>query len=376
MRVGHVSFYYWPISGGQEVYIANLNRVLERHGHTATVYQPLRAGARSAPSIVATPNPAVLVKLLDRLELWPWQWHVFTRMLAVTQQRRLRREDVLICHYAVHSPALRAMRRKTIVLSHGIEWNRANPTRETRLREAIARRAFARFTTVANDTEYLRHFGLDVAPGTRFFEEVAPGRWFIPNCVDTEVFAPRPATAAFDGRAVVLVPRPITKDRGVDLALRAFRQVSERHPDLFLYVVGGPLWGRHYEHCRWLAGDLGIRERVVFMGAVDHDAMPALYASARVALVPTLRREGTSLSALESMACGTPTVSTNVEGLKDLPTVHAAPEAGDVAEKLLATLRQPDAVAERQLAAVRATFNLRNWERAWLEVIAAVAGRC
>ena len=374
MRVGHLSFFYWPVVGGQEIYIANLNRMLRAHGHTTRVYQPSKPGVAREKSVVAVPDPPAVARVLGHLGLWHWQWHTFTWLLALTRGKQLREEDLLISHYAVHSPALRRLQSRTIVLSHGVEWSREKPTVETRWRETIARWAFRRFTTVANDTEYLRHFGVQVDPGTHFFEEVAPGKWFIPNCVDTTVFHPRQGSNEFGERRAIMVPRVITKDRGIDIAIRAFKLVCSQDDRLALYVVGGPKEGRHYEYCLGLAESLGLRDRVVFYGPVSHGRMPRLYNSAAVTLIPTLRREGTSLSALESMACGTATVSTNVEGLKDLPTIQADPVPHALAGKLRDTLSRCPEIGRDQAARVRETFNTRNWERAWLRVISAVTG--
>ena len=101
--------------------------------------------------------------------------------------------------------------------------------------------------------------------------------------------------------------------------------------------------------------------------------MPDYYSSALVTLIPTLRREGTSLSALESMACGIATVSTNVAGLADLPTVQCEPNETAVAQALQDTLRKRTEIGLSQQATVRRIFNIENWAHAWLEVIRSVA---
>jgi glycosyltransferase involved in cell wall biosynthesis len=93
------------------------------------------------------------------------------------------------------------------------------------------------------------------------------------------------------------------------------------------------------------------------------------YNSAIMTLIPSLRREGTSLSALESMACGTPVVSTNVGGLVDLPTLQTEPIAEDLADKMVYLINNYDEFKTTQMKAVTINFNLENWEKAWLSVI-------
>ena len=100
----------------------------------------------------------------------------------------MRREDVLISHYALHALPVWKLKNKIIVLSHGIEWYPNEKTFNTYLKEKLYKKALDRFTTVANDTNYFRHFGIDIKPGEKFFEEVAPNKWFIPNAVDTSLF--------------------------------------------------------------------------------------------------------------------------------------------------------------------------------------------
>ena len=67
-------------------------------------------------------------------------------------------------------------------------------------------------------------------------------------------------------------------------------------------------------HLQELASDLGIGERVCFLGAVDHEQLPLYYNAADVCVVPSYY-ESFGLVALEAMACGTPVVASRVGGL-------------------------------------------------------------
>ncbi len=103
--------------------------------------------------------------------------------------------------------------------------------------------------------------------------------------------------------------------KGVDILLGAAAQV-ESESDCFVLIVGGDesTPEGEMEHLRDLASQLGIADRVSFMGAVDHERLPLFYNAADVCVVPSFY-ESFGLVALEAMACGTPVVASRVGGL-------------------------------------------------------------
>jgi glycosyltransferase involved in cell wall biosynthesis len=116
----------------------------------------------------------------------------------------------------------------------------------------------------------------------------------------------------------------------------------------------------------------GLEDIVSFHTEVPNADMPKYYSSAYMTLIPTRGVEGTSLSALESMACGTPTVCTNVGGLPDLPAVLVSPAPQSIADGILATAADHDLIAARQQQKVHKVYNSENWGNAWLDIISQV----
>lgn len=135
------------------------------------------------------------------------------------------------------------------------------------------------------------------------------------NGVDSEKFRPRDRAACrtalglpVDASVLVsvgfLVPR-----KGHDLTLRALACLAEpRRP--FLVIAGD---GPEEESLRALSDELGLGERVRFLGAVSHDELPEVFSAADVSVLAS-SREGWPNVLLESMACGTPVVATSVHG--------------------------------------------------------------
>lgn len=112
-------------------------------------------------------------------------------------------------------------------------------------------------------------------------------------------------------------------------------------PDVQLWIAGtGPDRAKLEE----LARTLAVQERVRFLGALPQSELKRYYGGAD-ALVLASSREGWANVLLESMACGTPVIASNVWGT---PEVVAAPEAG-----VLMSERTPAGVADalRQLRA-------------------------
>ncbi len=367
MRIGQITYCYRPIRGGQEVYVENLRRVFHRAGHRNRVYQPnWGEQGEDTQTFPRIPKLGYFI---------PWiNYYTFNAVVRALGMRSLREDDVIIAHYAFFSRPVWELAHRVIVLSHGVEWYPDSRHWNDRVRERVARRAFDRFTTVANDTHYFRHMGMDIPPAERFFEEIAPGKWFIPNCVDTGVYKPRETPRHLRERRYILLPRQLSPDRGIDLAIDAFALLARDNPKLELVIAGGPMGTSYHRECLAQVSARELEGRVEFTGYVPNADMPGYYAGAQVTLVPTRRREGTSLSALESMACGTPTVSTDVVGLRDLPTLKAATDAGDLADKMVYAMKKGDRVARAQRQAVGETFNAHNWAKAWLRVVEEKTG--
>jgi len=365
----HVSQHYRPIGGGQEVYIENLSRVMSGAGWDNRVIQPYRGvTAPDTATVPRIPGMARVFPVFDELQ--------FACFAAACRVSLLNRADVILCHYASTAALIARIprwRRKTIVLSHGVEWNVDRMNVSDRLRESNARRLFGTVTTVANDTDYLRRMGMNAAPRDRLFSELSPGVWFVPNCVNTVQFSINPVPDVLDpGKPTILVPRQICLDRGIHLAIEAFASLVVRWPGARLIIIGQASEPCYYKRCCALAASLGLGNQIEFRTPVSNGEMPRLYASADVTLIPTLRREGTSLSALESMACGVPVVATDVAGLCDLPAFLCRPVASALADGLDAVLLSRNDEARRQRRAVCEQYSIEAWAVSWLRVLTSV----
>jgi D-inositol-3-phosphate glycosyltransferase len=142
--------------------------------------------------------------------------------------------------------------------------------------------------------------------------------------VDLDVFRPMPKALARrlvghpDDRLFVFVGR-LEPLKGGDVLLRALAQVTAlgRHPAARLLVLGEDSEsGADGEQARLrrLTAELGLAERVEFLGRVPQSRLATYYAAADACLVPSYS-ESFGLVGLEAQACGTAVIGSNLPGL-------------------------------------------------------------
>lgn len=110
--------------------------------------------------------------------------------------------------------------------------------------------------------------------------------------------------------------------KGLDLTLRAFAQVLQRHPEAELQLVGGGAEGRRL---RELAESLGITSKVKFLGFISQAQLKDILDASHLYLHPSRtgadgNREGVPNAMLEAMATGIPVVATRHGGIPEAVT--------------------------------------------------------
>jgi glycosyltransferase involved in cell wall biosynthesis len=108
------------------------------------------------------------------------------------------------------------------------------------------------------------------------------------------------------------------------LLVRAFARLAASRPDVYLLIAGD---GRLAGAVEGLAGDLGVGDRLRWVGSVDRRALAEIYAASDV-LACTSAFEAGPRVVFEALACGTPFVSFDVGQIAGLRALE--PEAGIV----------------------------------------------
>lgn len=118
----------------------------------------------------------------------------------------------------------------------------------------------------------------------------------------------------FGDRLIVSVGR-LVYYKGFEYLIRAMPRV----PGKLLIVGEGPLRGK----LSALASELGVAERVVFLGKIDHQRLVACYHAAQVfVLASTARSEAFGIAQIEAMAAGLPVVNTNLDSGVPFVSLH------------------------------------------------------
>jgi D-inositol-3-phosphate glycosyltransferase len=105
--------------------------------------------------------------------------------------------------------------------------------------------------------------------------------------------------------------------KGIDRLFLAMTNLRHRK-NLQLVVIGGDGdQSSEFQRLHGMSSELGIQEAVSFVGRVDQKSLPVYYSAADILVVPS-HYESFGLVGLESLACGTPVVSTRVGVLEDI----------------------------------------------------------
>jgi glycosyltransferase involved in cell wall biosynthesis len=104
------------------------------------------------------------------------------------------------------------------------------------------------------------------------------------------------------------------KRYGPDILLHAFRIALDKCPFLFLTMAGE---GKMTQRLKKMAMELGINDKVEFIGFIDNSEIPRVLSGHDILVMPS-RREGFGVTALEAAASGLPTIATNVGGIPEV----------------------------------------------------------
>jgi phosphatidylinositol alpha-mannosyltransferase len=349
LRIAQVTEYYYPHLGGICEHVHFLAREARLRGHHVDIITSNLAGAEETPDVIRVGRsvPVYGNGSLARITVG--------RGLRRQVRTVLRQGEYDIVH--VHSPLAPLLPLLAVDEADAPVVGTFHTYFEGSVAYRFGRRYFQ---------QRMSRLAAAVAVSPTVVE--AHGRYFdtdwthIPNGVDTQIFspdAPRPLSIRPDVPSVLFLGR-FDPRNGLASLIHAFKRVrSERRPAQLVVVGDGPL--RSY-YRRLAAGDPDI----TFVGAVLRER-PEFYANCSLYACPTTKASF-GITLLESMACGTPIVCSDLNGFRNV--VEHEREAllvpcGDTntLADTLAALLEDDATRARLGATGRQRAMAYDWSR-------------
>src|SRR5437773_8867267 len=130
--------------------------------------------------------------------------------------------------------------------------------------------------------------------------------------VDSQAYRPDPATPRAAHPTFLYLGR-LKRYKGVEFALRALAIARAARPDMTLDICGQ---GDDRPRLERLAGALGLRDAVRFLGYVPEEEKKRLLRRAWAVVFPS-PKEGWGITNVEAAASGTPAIASDSPGLRE-----------------------------------------------------------
>jgi glycosyltransferase involved in cell wall biosynthesis len=230
--------------------------------------------------------------------------------------------DLITGHFALYTfPIIDLLRRLPLVVHFQGPWAfesqiEGQSAALTKIKQLIESKVYQRADKLIAMTDAFKNFLVKNYYVDESNVEVIPG------AVDTQRFSlnlnPHEARLRLNwpvDRPIVLVVRRLVKRMGLENMINAFVSVKQSVPDALLLIAGQ---GHYRPFLDQLIKEKNLENHVKLLGYLHDDSLPYAYRAADLTLVPTTALEGFGLTAVESLASGTPTLVTPIGGLPEV----------------------------------------------------------
>jgi D-inositol-3-phosphate glycosyltransferase len=334
-RLAVLSYHTSPLAqpgtgdgGGMNVYVRELSSAFARLGHEVDVYTR-RDNTRVADVVNVEPGfrvhfvPAGPPTELDREELTNYVAEFTDHVAGLFQVTGI--PDAIHANYWLSGLAGHRLKHELniplIMTFHTLERVKAD-TFEGESED----RAFQEAAIFACADAVLASCEVEAEQFVRFYNAERSRVHIVPLGVEHAFFAPgyrpqaRRALGIKGEDSMLLFVGRLQALKGVDLALETLIELRNRGRNIMLAIVGGPSGpdGRAtLASLHRRVEEAGVISHVSFVAPQSHQLLSTWMRASDVMLVPS-RTESFGLVALESSACGTPVVASDVGGLMTL----------------------------------------------------------
>ena len=314
MRVLLLNYEFPPVGGGAGYATANIASCLVSMGIDAEVLTSRINGEADGGLVDGVP--------VHRVHSWRNDVHdcglrgAYTYVLAAALKRRQlhaeQRYDLehyffsmptglltLVPTFEKPTPYIVSLRGSDVP---GYDPNNSKVERIHAMLKPITRRIWRRARKVIALSDALARIASNTAPDLDI--EV------IPNGIDTEQFSPPERRNIRTNTRLITVARLLER-KGIHTILEACAKPTELPVEL--QIIGT---GPYEAELRELVDDLGLQDRVTFLGYVPNEELPRHYRRSDIFVLPSAT-ESFGLVFAEAMSCGLPIVASNVGGIPE-----------------------------------------------------------
>lgn len=296
MRLCFYTHSFLPLVGGAELVLHNLATHLAARGEDVVVMAPAMRRPWNDQDvdypIYRFPRPSSK------------RWGVRQTLVPLAWQHWRHRFQVLHCHSGYPAAYVGAtfktlFRTPLVVRPHGAD---ILPDGKTRRHPRLARRlrqALQAADAVIAQGRFLKEVIVELGVAEQRIHTIHNG-------VDLNLFAS--GTPYPHPRPYILGVGKLMRHKGFDVLLRAYARLPHSAPDLLIAGVGA-----ESDPLQHLAQELGIAQRVTFVGFVEGHTKVNLFRSAQCFVCPS-RREPFANVILEALAAGVPVMASAVGG--------------------------------------------------------------
>lgn len=361
-------------TGGMSIYIRELTREIVKLGHTVDIFT--RVQDKVAPEIIELSPGARQIHIqageeadIDKLLIYSHVPDFACRTATFCKQNDLK-YDIIFSHYWLSGMAgyylqtwwqiPQAVMFHTLgAVKNAIGIGEDEPDLRLDEERQITRQCHRIIASTERERNALnRYYG--VSP-----EKIS----VIPCGVNLELFQPSDKAATRqklglgEDKIMLFVGR-IERLKGIDKIIRSMIYLADIHPKLIIVGEDGNRPGE-INDLKDLAQSLGSSADISFTGLINYENLPDFYNAADVCVFPSYY-ESFGLAPLESLACGTRVVATDVGDLRNIILRGAGyvlednrPE--DLAEKIRLLLRLPESSAT-EIRTVRSSVLHLGWQ--------------
>ena len=314
-------------TGGMSVYIRELCKELGRRGHIVDVFT--RTHEPIHDQIIEFGQNARLIHFkagdeedTNRLKIYPYLSE-FSRQVDKFSRQNGYHYDLIHSHYWLSGLVGRQLQQwwdiPHVTMFHTL--GAVKNAVDTGIREPELR--------IKSEKEIIKDCHRIIAPTGRekdylinYYNASPETISIIPCGVNLDIFRIIEKEIArnslgFNGEGIILFVGRIVPIKGIDKLLMALNHLENIERLRLLVIGGNKNCQDEVNRLRRLSKSLKIESSVTFLGLVEQEKLPYFYSAADICVFPS-HYESFGLVALESLACGTPVVATDVGGIRSV----------------------------------------------------------